>query len=338
MLWATLFFSIAKCRHRLRIKHRNNIPVFIQLTAIMNQHKQGLSIVIPTLNRGSYLIDTLHDLLAQEYRPIEIVVVDQSNEESPAVHELVLKYSHLISHHRVSFRGLPLARNYGWQKAKYEAIVFLDDDIRCGPSLVSEHLRGLTRPNIGMVAGGIDERDSLNEYDAKPGCFNSWTATPQRGFNATGECLVKHVPGGNFSAWRSLLQAVGGFDEALAMGAALYEETELCLRVQECGFDIYFNGSARVQHLAAGNGGCRIFNLPDYMGSLAHNRAILIGRHLRWFQTPAAYLRLLQLFISYAAHYHTLDIFRPGLAGFLKGRRAAKQPPLCSRYGTEAHA
>ena len=294
--------------------------------------------MVPTLNRGSYLIETLHDLLAQQYRPIEIVVVDQSNEEAPELLDFVFKHSDLISYHKVPFRGLPLARNYGWQKAKYEAIVFVDDDIRCGPSLVSEHLRGLTQPNIGMVAGGIDERISSKENSSAPGQFNSWTATPQRGFSATGECLVKHVPGGNFSAWRSILQAVGGFDEALAIGAALYEETELCLRVQKCGLDIYFNGHARLQHLAARNGGCRVPDLPNYMGSLAHNRAILIGRHLRWFQTPAAYLRLLLLFISYAMHYHSLDIFRPGIAGFLRGVQAAKKPPVCSRYGMEVRA
>jgi GT2 family glycosyltransferase len=303
----------------------------------MDQQRQGISVVVPTLNRGSYLIDTLHDLLAQDYRPLEILVVDQSRGEDPELLNLVLRYCDLISYHKVSFRGLPLARNYGWQRAKYEAVVFVDDDIRCGPSLAAEHLRGLTRPNIGMVAGGIDERLSSEDSSA-PGRFNPWTATPQRGFGATGDCLVKHVPGGNFSAWRSVVQAAGGFDEALALGAALYEETELCMRVRKCGFDIYFNGSARLQHLAAGNGGCRVPDIPKYMGSLAHNRAILIRRHLRWFQTPVAYLRLFLLLISYAAHYHTLRVFWPGIAGFLRGVQAAKQPPVCSCYTTEAHA
>jgi hypothetical protein len=64
------------------------------------------------LNRGRYLIDTLHDLLAQEYRPIEILVVDQSTEEAPALLDLVLRHADLISYHKVQFRGLPLARNY----------------------------------------------------------------------------------------------------------------------------------------------------------------------------------------------------------------------------------
>jgi GT2 family glycosyltransferase len=303
----------------------------------MDQQRQGISVVVPTLNRGPYLIDTLHDLLAQDYQPFEILIVDQSHGENPELSDLVLRYCDLISYHKVPFRGLPLARNYGWQNAKHEAVVFVDDDVRCGPSLVAEHLRGLTQQNIGMVAGGIDERLS-SEDSLAPGRFNPWTATPQRGFSATGDCLVKHVPGGNFSAWRSVLQAAGGFDEALAFGAALYEETELCMRVQKCGFDIYFNGSARLQHLAAGNGGCRVPDLPKYIGSLAHNRAILIRRHLRWFQTPVAYLRLFLLFISYAAHYHTLRVFRPGIAGFLRGVQAAKQPPVCSCYTTEAHA
>jgi GT2 family glycosyltransferase len=304
----------------------------------MDQPRQGISVVVPTLNRGSYLIDTLHDLLAQEYRPLEILIVDQSPEEDPELMDLVHQYRDLVSYHKVSFRGLPLARNYGWQQARHEALVFVDDDIRCGPGLASEHLRGLTQPNVGMVAGGIDERISLEEDGPTPGRFNSWTATPERGFSSTDNCLAQHVPGGNFSAWRSVLQAAGGFDEALAIGAALYEETELCLRVRKCGFEIYFNGSARLQHLSAGVGGCRVPNLPNYMGSLAHNRAILIRRHLRWFQSPVAYVRLVLLFISYAAHYHTLRVFRPGIAGFLRGVQAAKHPPVCSRYASEAHS
>ncbi len=294
--------------------------------------------IVPTLNRGRYLIDTLRDLLMQEHRPVEILIVDQSSEETPAVQDLVLRDNNLISYHKVQFRGLPLARNYGWQHAKYEAIVFVDDDVRCGPELVSEHLRGLTQPNVGMVAGGIDEPTSSRDR-SEPGRFNSWTATPERNFAANGECLVQHVAGCNFSVWRSVLQAVGGFDEALAVGAALYEETELCLRVRKCGFDILFRGSARLQHLAAGNGGCRVPDLPKYIRSLAHNRAFLIRRNLRWFQVPVACLRLLLLLVSYAAHYRTCAIFRPGIAGFASGLQEAKQPPLCTEHkSAEVHA
>jgi len=300
-----------------------------------SKYTDGVTVVVPTLNRGPYLIDALQDLLAQTHRPIEILVVDQSAEEVPALRNLVDAHSDVISYRKVQFRGLPLARNYGWQHAKYEAIVFVDDDIRCGPKLVSEHLRGLTQPNVGMVAGGIDQPTSSPER-SEPGQFNSWTATPSRGFGSTGEFRVSHVPGGNFSAWRSVLRVAGGFDEALSQGAALYEETELCLRVSKGGFDILFRGSARLQHLAAGNGGCRVPDLPKYIGFLAHNRAILIRRNLRWFQVPVACFRLFLLLVSYAVHYRTYRIFRPGFAGFSSGLRAAKQPPICSQYKSAA--
>jgi phosphatidyl-myo-inositol dimannoside synthase len=299
------------------------------------KYADGVTVVVPTLSRGPYLIDTLQDLLAQTHRPIEILVVDQSVEEVPALRELVHAHPDVISYRKVNFRGLPLARNYGWQHAKYEAIVFVDDDIRCGPELINEHIRGLTQPGIGMVAGGIDEPTSSRK-SSEPGQFNSWTATPSRGFDSTGEFRVSHVPGGNFSAWRSVLQAAGGFDEALAEGAALYEETELCLRVGKSGFDILFRGNARLQHLAAGNGGCRVPDIPKYIGSLAHNRAILIRRNLRWFQVPVACLRLLLLFLSYAAHYRNFGILRSGIAGFVSGLRVAKQPPICGQYKSAA--
>ncbi|MGA6984370.1 MAG: glycosyltransferase [Candidatus Sulfotelmatobacter sp.] len=303
-----------------------------ELASVVNQKKRGVSVVVPTLNRGTFLIDTINDLLAQRHHPLEILVVDQSKTEDPALQKLVRDNPEAISYHKVQFRGLPRARNYGWQQAKHEAVVFVDDDIGCGPTLVAEHLHSLSHSGVGMVAGGIDERNSASLGGKTPGRFNSWSATPVRNFAGAGECLVQHVAGCNFSAWRSVLREAGGFDEALAGGASLYEETELCLRVRKRGFDIYFNGAARVQHLAAGSGGCRISDLPTYMGSLAHNRAILIGRHLRWFQTPVAYLRLILLFFSYARHYRTASIFRAGIDGFLNGAQAAKQPPVCGHY------
>jgi phosphatidyl-myo-inositol dimannoside synthase len=300
--------------------------------------QQGVTVVVPTLNRGSYLMNTISDLLAQDHRPLEILLVDQSTQDDPDLLELVRERCDLISYHRVSFRGLPLARNYGWQRAKYDAVVFVDDDIRCGRSLIGEHLRVLEGENVGMVAGGTEERHSAARRGVTPGRFNAWTATPLRDFAASGEWEVQHVPGSNFSAWRSALRAAGGFDEALGMGAALYEETELCLRVRECGFKICFNGAARAQHLAAADGGCRIPDLPKYMGSLAHNRAVLIGRHLRWFQVPVAYMRLLLLFASYARYYRTMSIFRPGLAGLVQGAQAAGRSPVCSHFGEQVQA
>ena len=227
--------------------------------------EQGVTVVIPTLNRGGFLRACLEDLLAQSHRPLEILIVDQSDEVGQDLRELVEQHAGIISHHQVSFRGLPLARNYGWQRARYDAILFVDDDTRCPPDLVSEHLRALQMTGVGAVAGGIDERYRPADSGPLTGIYRAWTATPLRGFGALGEGDVHHAGGGNFSVWRRAILAAGGADETLNQGAALYEETDLCLRIRRAGFRIVFNGRARLTHLAAAGGGCRVDQVQPYV-------------------------------------------------------------------------
>src|SRR5690606_21472085 len=94
----------------------------------------------------------------------------------------VTAHPDVISHHRVNFKGLPIARNYGWQLARHELIVYVDDDIRCGPELVAEHLRTLREPGVGLSAGGIDEARVEEAAPARIGVYDSWLAVAHRDF------------------------------------------------------------------------------------------------------------------------------------------------------------
>ena len=96
-------------------------------------------------------------------------MVDQSDGANEAVERLAADNPDGIAYHRVGFRGLPQARNYGWTNAKHDAIVFVDDDVRCGPDLVSEHLRALLKPGVGLVAGGIDAPGGVERSAAASG-------------------------------------------------------------------------------------------------------------------------------------------------------------------------
>ncbi|MBX6311472.1 MAG: glycosyltransferase family 2 protein [Isosphaeraceae bacterium] len=292
--------------------------------------EHGVSVVVPTLNRGGFLHDCLADLVAQRHRPLEVLVVDQSEAVSDDVARLIGRHGNVIVHHRVGFRGLPRARNYGWQHARYGAILFVDDDIRCGPDLASEHLRALRLPGVGLVAGGIDTPGRPPDLCRRPGAYRRWTATPLRGFAAEGEGDADHAAGCNFSAWRHALMTAGGVDEALGRGAALYEETDLCLRIRRAGFRVYFNGRARLTHLVAPEGGCRVDRVADYVHSLAHNRGIMIRRHGRWFHAPVALGCLAALGFAYARHYRVPGALAACLAGGLRGLRAGGRAPTCT--------
>ena len=293
---------------------------------------ESVTVVIPTFNRGAYLLDTVRDLQQQTYRPLEVLVVDQSDDVDPALVETVQQSGGLMSHHRVGFQGLPQARNFGWQMAASTNIVFVDDDIRCGPELVSEHARGLQQKGVGVVAGGIREVKGAGGERDRPGRFNRWTASPSRGFASRRDVDVDHVPGGNFSCLRQVIREAGGFDEALSVGASLYEETDFSLRVLRLGYRIRFNGRARLTHLSAASGGCRVSDISSYMWALGHNRAVLVRRHVAAIYWPTALARLVLLGLSYSAEYQQTRPLRACLSGFAKGWHQGRMPPVCTDY------
>ena len=289
-----------------------------------------MTVVVPTLNRGSYVLDCVRDLLAQRHRPLEILIVDQSPQPAPALLGLAQAHPDVVRYERVRFRGLPEARNFGWQRARYEAIVFVDDDIRCGPDLVSEHLRALRRPGVGVVGGGIDEARGERDSSSRAGVFRRWTASPLAGFSSFRESETDHARGSNFSAWRAALVAAGGFDERMNVGAALYEEAEFCFRARKAGFRVWFNGNARVTHLAAGDGGCRVRDVAAYVYGLAHNRAILIRRHVPRIYWPTALARLGLLGLAFATRYRRVNAIVACMRGLLRGWQVARMPVRCS--------
>jgi GT2 family glycosyltransferase len=293
---------------------------------------QGVTVVVPTLNRGSYLIHCLEDLVAQTHQALEVLVVDQSEHADPGVLALADRNPNIVRHDRVSFRGLPKARNFGWQHARYDAILYVDDDIRCGPELVGRHLRALQRSGVGIAGGGLDEPNRPCDQEPHPGRFNAWTATPHRGFASHESREVDHIPGGNFSAWRQVLNEVDGFDESFGAGASLYEETDFCLRARLLGYRVWFDGEARLTHLAAPEGGCRVDQVEAYVRSLAHNRSMMIRRHVHRYRWPVAFSALLRLSAAYAVHYRKPEALLSALNACARGLKQGSAAPVCTRF------
>jgi GT2 family glycosyltransferase len=290
----------------------------------------GITVVIPTLHRSACLKVCVQELLAQRAGPFEILVVDQSDQIDLDIINMAAETPNAITYHHVSFIGLPKARNFGWHHARYDALLFLDDDIHCHPNLVSEHLRRLQEPGVGVVAGAVEESSPVRGQKQPrrgPGHFDRLTAVPARNWWVEGNFDVDHAPGGNFSTWRCVLQSCGGVDELLSVGAALYEETDFCLRAKSAGYRVVFAGTARITHLALPGGGCRISISEEYVWGLAHNRAILIGRHLRWFNRPIAIGRLFATGLSYAIRNKKSGMLRACLAGARSGLIDARRSP-----------
>lgn len=296
----------------------------------------GISIVIPTLNRETCLLDTVGDILKQTHRNLEVIIVDQSAAPANSVIESVKGLINLpvdFYYFQVSFKGLPLARNFGWQRAKYENIIYVDDDVRFDADFCANHFSSLRDEKVALVAGGIEEPlRGDNPNPTRTGQFNRWTAMPIADFNAKSPAEVDHVRGCNFSVKKSVIVKLGGFDESLNKGAALYEELEFCLRAKKNGYRIFFAPNARLTHLVHPSGGCRVPEIPKYVRGLCRNSAIIIFRYLAWYHQMTAAARLAMLLLSYTKQAFSFSALFSGLSGFFEGVSASSHRPINSSF------
>ena len=114
-------------------------------------HTPLVSVVIPCYNQAHFLGDAIDSVLAQDYAPLEIVVVnDGSTDDTAAV---AGRYTS-VRQVRQENRGLAEARNTGLAHSRGELLVFLDADdrllpgaLRIGAALLAE------RTEAGFAAG-----------------------------------------------------------------------------------------------------------------------------------------------------------------------------------------
>ncbi len=85
-----------------------------------------VSVIIPTYNRGYFISKTIDSVLAQTYRPIEIIVVDDGSDDD--TREVVGKFGAQVRYVYQQNAGLASARNTGLAAAEGEYIAFQDSD------------------------------------------------------------------------------------------------------------------------------------------------------------------------------------------------------------------
>ncbi|NPB08718.1 MAG: glycosyltransferase [Thermodesulfobacteria bacterium] len=84
-----------------------------------------VSVIIPTFNRAKFLKEAVQSVLDQDYRPLELIVVDDGSTDETA--RLLTSYP-LRLVRRAENRGVASARNAGLRHARGEFVAFLDSD------------------------------------------------------------------------------------------------------------------------------------------------------------------------------------------------------------------
>lgn len=94
-----------------------------------------VSIVVPVYNQGQYLDEALQSLLAQTYRNIEIIVLDDGSTDTTA--EVLKKYAGRLYWESQPNMGQSRTLNKGWQMAKGEFLSYLSGDDSLLPDAIA---------------------------------------------------------------------------------------------------------------------------------------------------------------------------------------------------------
>ena len=202
----------------------------------------GVSIVIPSRGRPAELQRAVACALSQEGVDVEVVVVEQEGCPTPlppAVDYLWLPEAHVAG-----------ARNLGWQRARGDLILFLDDDVEFDSGLALGHWRRfLDDPGRGALAGLMIPRC----WNRREEALTFW----QRQY-PSGD--YHWMPTGNLSIPRAVLQELGGFDPLLSH---VCEDSELTLRIRLSGYKLELDPDLVVLHHETERGGCGLRSSGD---------------------------------------------------------------------------
>ena len=189
-----------------------------------------VSVVCPAYNCAQFIASALESVLAQSYKPLEIIIVDDGSTDSTCA--LVRGYPDIRYIHQTN-RGPSAARNAGIASARGEYIAFLDLDDLWASGKVAEQLAILeSHPRAGLcftdmylfTDGTIREDSMFQRYRLTEQYFGHEKVVR----NPVAKLVTMNfIPTSSVIARKTALLQAGGFDEKFRKA----EDWDLWLRL-----------------------------------------------------------------------------------------------------------
>lgn len=125
-----------------------------------------ISVIIPAYNAGKYLNEALDSVFAQQYIPMEVIVIDDGSTDETRT--LIESYGSAVRYFYQENQGIGAARNTGVRLAEGDYLSFLDaDDFWTSDKLVKQAEAYDTLPEHQMVFAWVQQFISpeLSESD-----------------------------------------------------------------------------------------------------------------------------------------------------------------------------
>lgn len=179
----------------------------------MNTSQPLVSVVIASYNMGQFLGQAVDSILAQKWRPLEIIVVDDgSTDDTPQVMSQYANNS-LVNYIRTPNQGQPKAKNTGIKATKGDFIAFCDADDLWEPNKLEEQMPLFSNPKVGVVYSQVS---NIDEHDKR---YELPTAFELHNGKVTDHLLMRNfIPFGTAVIRRACVEKNGMFDEQFRMG------------------------------------------------------------------------------------------------------------------------
>lgn len=230
-----------------------------------------VSVIIPAYNAGAYIADTVTSALAQTYRDIEVIVVDDGSTDQTLM--ALEAFGDRVRVHQQPNGGVARARNTGVGLATGSYIAFLDADDLWLPRKLEMQLQQSDAPMTFTDRFNIGERGILPEVQS--------LVTPMQG----GDIFVELMREGNFITntsvmmRRELFEQMGGF----YTGLNGTEDWDLWIRIAE-RHPIGFIPEPLVRYRFHAGGISRNFTRMGRERTMVITRSLALerGRELDW--------------------------------------------------------
>ncbi len=241
-----------------------------------------VSVLMVLHNQFSLTLMALGSLRENFPGAIELTLVDSGSSDETRYIDRYVMGAHVLRFD--SNVGYLRGCNAALQLTSADVVLYLNNDIELAPGAVGAALRRLgSHPSVGAVGGKIVRCHGLLQ---EAGCIN-WRDGSTSGYlrglsplapEANFVRKVDYCSGVFLMVRGDVVRQLDGFDDSFA--PAYYEDTDLCVRIAEAGYDVLYDPSVIVFHHEYGSAE----GAGEPAEQMERNRLLFAQKHRAYLQ------------------------------------------------------
>lgn len=202
-----------------------------------------ISVIIATYNGGHKISNCLLALENQAFKDFEVIVVVDGSQDDTV--KLLLNSKYRLDNFKIILqdnKGRAGARNTGTKHAKYDILVFFDDDMRPTPDNLQKHFLHHQQVKNSILVGSVIEEAAKMQTDIQH--YRAYLSRKWTNELNAGVINKPFLTAANCSMPKAFFSQLAGFNEKLTDA----EDFELAMRVFDANIPIYFNPDILAWH------------------------------------------------------------------------------------------